>query len=192
MKGERVTEVKPEGVATLSGKMVGSDLTVWAAGIAAPKVLADLDGLPLNRQGLLQVKLTLQSEVDPDVFAFGDCTSCAWPERNTTVPPRAQSAHQQASFLYKSLHLRLESKPLPEFHFRDLGSLVSLGNFSATGSLMGALIGGVMFVEGWVARIMYSSLYRMHIYALNGFLHTALDMLGHWLRSKTNPRVKLH
>jgi NADH dehydrogenase len=32
-------------------------------------------------------------------------------------------------------------KPLPEFHFRDLGSLVSLGKLSAVGNLMGNLIG---------------------------------------------------
>jgi NADH dehydrogenase len=69
---------------------------------------------------------------------------------------------------------------------------VSLGHFSAVGSLMGGLIGGTMFIEGLMARLMYTSLYRMHVMALHGVVRMSLDTVTHWLRSKTNPRVKLH
>jgi NADH dehydrogenase len=189
--GERVTEITPDAVLTASGKRIGADLTVWAAGITAPKVLATT-GLPLSRLGQIVVGPTLQSEGDPDIFAFGDCASCPWAAKQTTVPPRAQAAHQQAKFLFRALCARLEGRPLPEFEFKDLGSLVSLGHFSAVGSLMGGLIGGSMFIEGLMARFMYSSLYRMHVMALHGAVRMAVDTVAHWLRSKTNPRVKLH
>ncbi|BDB25033.1 NAD(P)/FAD-dependent oxidoreductase [Cupriavidus sp. P-10] len=188
---ERVTEVTPQAVLTASGKNIDADLTVWAAGITAPQVLATL-GLPTSRQGQIVVGPTLQSEGDPDIFAFGDCASCPWPEKQTSVPPRAQAAHQQATFLYQALCARLEGKPLPSFGFKDFGSLVSLGHFSAVGSLMGGLIGGSMFIEGLMARVMYTSLYRMHVMALHGAVGMALDTVSHWLRSKTSPRVKLH
>ncbi|MCO4861691.1 NAD(P)/FAD-dependent oxidoreductase [Cupriavidus sp. WGlv3] len=188
---ERVTEVTPQAVLTASGKTIDADLTVWAAGITAPAVLASL-GLPVSRQGQLVVGPTLQSEGDPDIFAFGDCASCPWPEKQTSVPPRAQAAHQQATFLYQALCARLAGRPLPQFAFKDFGSLVSLGHFSAVGSLMGGLIGGSMFIEGLMARFMYTSLYRMHVMALHGAVGMALDTVSHWLRSKTSPRVKLH
>jgi NADH dehydrogenase len=188
---ERVTEITPQAVLTASGKPIDADLTVWAAGITAPPVLASL-GLPVSRQGQVVVGPTLQSEGDPDIFAFGDCASCPWPEKQATVPPRAQAAHQQAVFLYHALRARLEGRPLPAFAFKDLGSLVSLGHFSAVGSLMGGLIGGSMFIEGLMARLMYTSLYRMHVMALHGTVGMALDTVSHWLRSKTSPRVKLH
>ncbi len=188
---ERVTEIAPDAVLTASGKHIDADLTVWAAGIKAPPVLATL-GLPTSRLGQIVVKPTLQSEGDPDIFAFGDCASCPWPEKQGSVPPRAQAAHQQATFLYGALRARLEGKPLPSFAFKDLGSLVSLGHFSAVGSLMGGLIGGSMFIEGMMARLMYTSLYRMHVMALHGALRMGLDTITHWLRSKTRPRVKLH
>ncbi|NSX16671.1 MULTISPECIES: NAD(P)/FAD-dependent oxidoreductase [Cupriavidus] len=188
---ERVTEVTPQAVLTASGKTIDADLTVWAAGITAPAVLASL-GLPVSRQGQIVVGPTLQSEGDPDIFAFGDCASCPWPEKQTSVPPRAQAAHQQATFLYQALCARLAGRPLPQFTFKDFGSLVSLGHFSAVGSLMGGLIGGSMFIEGLMARFMYTSLYRMHVMALHGAVGMALDTVSHWLRSKTSPRVKLH
>src|SRR5208283_2416696 len=49
---------------------------------------------------------------------------------------RAQAARQQALLLIKSMQARLDGKPLPTYHFRDLGSLVSLSELSAVGSLM--------------------------------------------------------
>jgi len=191
LTGERVVEVTARSVRTADGREIPSDLTVWAAGIAAPAVLATLDGLEVNRSGQILVRQTLQSQSDDSIFAFGDCASCAWKD-GRTVPPRAQSAHQQAKFLRRALLDRLAGRPLPEFHFQDLGSLVSLGHFSAMGNLMGGLIGGTVLIEGLVARIMYSSLYRMHVLALHGFWRMVLDTASHWLRSKTHPRVKLH
>lgn len=189
---ERVVEVTATNVRTASGKVIASDLTVWAAGITAPPVLATLGDLAVNRSGQILVRQSLQSETDPDIFAIGDCASCRWVATGGTVPPRAQSAHQQARFLVGALRRRLAGRALPEFHFQDFGSLVSLGHFSAVGNLMGGLIGGNVLIEGVVARVMYASLYRMHMLALHGFWGMALDTLGHWLRSKTSPRVKLH
>lgn len=191
LTGERVIEVREDAVLTGSGKRIEADLTVWAAGITAPKVLGTL-GLPVNRMGQLEVEQTLRVRGEDGIYAFGDCASCPWPEMKGTVPPRAQAAHQQASFLVKAIRTRLEGGTPPEFHFRDFGSLVSLGRLSAVGNLMGGLIGGSMLIEGLLARLMYASLYRMHVMALHGPLRMVLDTVVHWLRNKTRPRVKLH
>jgi NADH dehydrogenase len=192
MVGETVAEVAPGVVRTASGKAVRADLTVWAAGIKAPAVLGKLDGLPVNRLGQLEVRRTLQTTIDDNVFALGDCAACPWPGNERNVPPRAQAAHQQASFLLRALSNRLEGRPLPEFTYRDFGSLVSLGHFSAVGNLMGGVIGGNMLIEGLFARFMYMSLYRLHIAALHGYARMVLDTFAHWLRRTTLPRVKLH
>jgi len=195
MTGETVAEVSRTSIRTASGKTVAADLTVWAAGIRAPAVLSQLDGLTTNRLGQLIVRNTLQTETDDNIFALGDCAACPWPggeKADRNVPPRAQAAHQQASFLLKSLERRLDGRPLPDYTYRDFGSLVSLGHFSAVGSLMGGLIGGNMLIEGLFARFMYQSLYRMHIAALHGVARMVLDTVAHWLRRSTAPRVKLH
>jgi NADH dehydrogenase len=191
LTGERVTEVRADAVLTASGKRLPADQVVWAAGIRAPDIMQKL-GLPVNKLGQVIVRQDLRTEIDDSIFAFGDCASCPSPDGGKPVPPRAQAAQQQAKFLLRALPLHLAGKPLPGFAFRDLGALVSLGRFNAVGNLMGNLVGGSLLVEGLFARLLYWSLYRMHIMALFGFGRTALDTLIHWLRGKTAPRIKLH
>ena len=192
LTGERVTEVRADGVVTASGRVVSAELTVWAAGIKSPDFLKDLDGLETNRINQLVVHQTLQTTRDSDVFAMGDCACCPWPGHSGCVPARAQAAHQQASHLASQLRRRLDGKPLRDFVYHDLGSLVSIGDYSAVGNLMGKLLGGSIFVEGLLARLMYISLYRMHLYALHGPAKVLFDMLGRLFARRTEPRVKLH
>ena len=191
--GARVTEVNAQGVVLDGGVLLPAELVVWAAGVKAPAWLASLDGLPTNRLNQLLVTPTLQSTLDPDVFAIGDCAAAPWVGREgVTVPPRAQAAHQQASHLVRQLRRRLEGKPLQPWRYRDFGSLVSLGEYSTVGNLMGALVGGNLWVEGLFARAMYRSLYTMHQVALHGWWKTALGSASRALTRGTGPRVKLH
>ncbi|EKT4524613.1 NAD(P)/FAD-dependent oxidoreductase [Pseudomonas putida] len=186
-----VSEVTEDGLKTASGEVIQASLKVWAAGIRAPGFLKDIDGLETNRINQLVVRPTLQTTRDDDIFAFGDCAACPQPGSDRNVPPRAQAAHQQASMLAKSLKARLENKPLPSYEYKDYGSLVSLSRFSAVGNLMGNLMGSVK-LEGWLARMFYVSLYRMHQMALYGFFRTAMMMLGSKIGRGTEPRLKLH
>jgi NADH:ubiquinone reductase (H+-translocating) len=165
---------------------------VWAAGVKAPAFLENLDGLETNAMNQLVVRQTLQTTRDDHIFAIGDCAACPWPERNAIVPPRAQAAHQQSTHLAKQLPRKLAGQPLAPWHYRDFGSLVSLGEYSTVGSLMGKLVGRNLFVEGYFARLMYVSLYKMHEYALHGFIKVALDTAVRLINRRTEPQVKLH
>jgi NADH dehydrogenase len=192
LTSERVTAVAADGVTTASGAKIPAELTVWAAGIKAPDFLYEIGGLETNRLNQLVVHDTLQTTRDADIFALGDCAACPWPGNERGVPPTAQAAHQQATHLARMVSRRLDGKPLKRWRYRDFGSLVSLGEYSTVGSLMGALFGGTMFVEGLFARFMYVSLYRMHLYALHGFAKTLFDTLARMITRRTEPRVKLH
>lgn len=192
--GERVTEVSDKGVHTHSGRFIPSVLVVWAAGIKAPDFLHEIDGLETNRINQLLVNRTLQTTLDENIFAFGDCAACPWfGHAEETVPPRAQAAHQQASMLIKTIKYRVAGKrELPQFTYRDYGSLVNLGSYTTVGNLMGALSGGSLFIEGMFARIMYQSLYKMHLMALHGFWSMALQTLARTITRRTESQVKLH
>ena len=191
--GERVTEVAEKGVYTHSGRFIPSALVVWAAGIKAPDFLKDLDGLETNRINQLLVKQTLQTTLDESVFAFGDCAACPWLGHDGNVPPRAQAAHQQASLLFKTMKKRVANKTnLPDYHYTDYGSLVNLGRYSTVGSLMGTLSGGSMYIEGLFARLMYQSLYKMHLMTLHGVFEVVLQTVARLITRRTEAQVKLH
>ncbi|MES2182063.1 MAG: NAD(P)/FAD-dependent oxidoreductase, partial [Pseudomonadota bacterium] len=190
---ERVTEVTSKGIYTHSGRFIPSALVIWAAGIKAPDFLHEIDGLETNRINQLVVHRTLQTTLDSNIFAFGDCAACPWPGHDQTVPPRAQSAHQQASMLIKTVRCRIDGKTeLPEYTYRDYGSLVNLGRYSTVGSLMGSISGGSLFIEGMFARLMYQSLYKMHLMALHGFFSVFLQTLARLITRRTEAQVKLH
>ena len=191
----RVAAVRADGIELGDGEFIPAELVVWAAGVKAPEFLRDLDGLETNRLNQLVVRPTLQTTRDDDVFAIGDCAACPWLGRGSVsewVPPRAQAAHQQASPMVRQIGRILRGQPLLPWRYRDFGSLVSLGRYSTVGNLMGTLTRGNIWLEGWLARMMYLSLYKMHELALHGFWKTALDTLARMITRRTEPHVKLH
>ena len=190
--GARVTKVAADGVQLADGSFIPSELVVWTAGVKAPEVLRDLDGLEVNRINQLVVEATLRTTRDPDIFAIGDCAACPRQGQPTPVPPRAQAAHQEAAHMVQQIERQLRGKPLLPYTYRDFGSLVSLGNYSTVGNLMGFLFGRGIFVEGLFARLMYWSLRVMHERTVNGVLRTALGLLARGLSRRTGPQVKLH
>ena len=186
-----VTRADADGLETKSGEKIHADLMVWAAGIKAPDFMKDIGGLETNRINQLVVTPTLQTTRDEDIYAIGDCASCALPGGGF-VPPRAQSAHQMASRVLANIIARRKGKSPQDYVYKDYGSLVSLSRFSTVGSLMGNLMRGSMMVEGKIARMVYISLYRMHQIALHGYFKTALMMLSGSINRVIRPKLKLH
>lgn len=198
MSGEVVSSVTDDAIHTRSGKTIPCHIKVWAAGIKGPHAITQTDGLDINKINQLVVNKTLQTSQDKNIFAIGDCAACEWSD-GKMVPPRAQSAHQQASHLAKSLRqvinsaLSVNTPPpeLNEFKYRDYGSLVSLGNYATVGNLMGSVLKSVR-VEGLIARMVYLSLYKMHQVSLFGFVRTSLLTASNMFRRSVHPAIKLH
>jgi NADH dehydrogenase len=188
----RVLAVTAQGLKLADGSFIAAELAVWAAGVKAPAVLRDLDGLETNRINQLAVHQTLQTTRDPDIFAIGDCAACPQPGASSPVPPRAQAAHQEAAHMVRQIERRLRGQPLQPYTYRDFGSLVSLGRWTTVGSLMGFLSGRSLFVEGLFARLMYYSLRVQHERVLGGAAYAVLNLLARALARRTGPAVKLH
>lgn len=186
-----VSEVTETGLKTKDGSFISSKMSVWAAGIKAPDFLNQLEGIETNRIGQILVHPNLQSSTNEDIYAIGDCAHCICAD-GIKVPPRAQSAHQMASHLYKNLLLKEKNKPLKDYKYVDYGSLVSLSTYSTIGSLMGNLTKGSLFIEGRLARLVYISLYRMHQMVVYGKLKTLLFMIVNRINRRLRPNLKLH
>lgn len=195
LTGHRISEATKEGFITDKGGLIPSEIKVWAAGIKAPDFLKEIDGLETNRLNQIVVKTTLETTRDENIFALGDCAACPMTGTDSTVPPRAQAAHQQASMLVKTIRNRMNNKPLPTYTYVDYGSLINLSRYSTVGNMMGNLLGkkaGSMMIEGVLARFVYWSLYKMHQVEIQGFVRVTLTTIANILTQKTKPRMKLH
>ncbi len=195
---EKVVEVTESSLKMASGKVIQSTLAVWAAGVKAADFLkslggsgADMEPLEVNKLNQLMVNGNLQTSRDVNIYAFGDCAACQQPD-GTWVPPRAQSAYQQAMYLARALPLLTSGKSVSPFVYTDQGSLVSLAEYSSVGSLMGSLSRGSFFIEGQVAKLMYWALHKQHQLALGGIKKTALITLSELIDRAHRPRIKLH
>lgn len=187
----RVSAVEAGAVVLATGERIPAEHILWTAGIKAPDVLRKL-GLATNRAGQLSVRPTLQTTLDDDVFAIGDCADCPWPGHPEPVPARAQAAHQQASHMVGQIGRRIAGRPLRDWTYRDFGSLLSFGRHQAIGTLMGVLAGGSLFIEGTLAWLVYRGLHADHERALHGTGKVVRDSLARLLTRGTEPVVKLH
>ncbi len=184
----RVAKVDEDKVYFADGSSLDAEIKVWAAGIKAPEVMAQLEGLEKDNIHRLKVFATLQSISDPNIYAFGDCAHCQPVADDPVLAPRAQVASQQASFLVGALKARVNQESyLPMFKFSDKGSLVSLSQHKAVGELLGQVN-----VQGFVAKSMYVSLYRLHQATIHGYTQAGILTAKDFVTRKISPKIKLH
>ena len=183
----RVEKIDEHSIYFSNGDQLKSDITVWAAGVKAPKVLESFTDFERDNINRLMVYATLQTYSDPNVFAFGDCARCQLDARHPPLGPRAQVASQQASFLVDAMAARLNGRSQPMFSFNDKGSLVSLSRNKAVGELLGDVS-----VQGYIAKTMYVSLYRLHQATIHGYTQAGLLTMKDLLTRRVRPKIKLY
>lgn len=190
MTDTRVQALEPDRLVTSQGD-IPADLIVWAAGIKAAEANAGF-GLETTKANQFVVNERLETSAT-GVYALGDCAAVPWAD-GKLVPARAQAAHQQASFLFGTLHGLLHERAPGNaaFRYKDFGSLVSLGENKGVGNLMGGLAGRNFFVEGLLAKWMYMSLHLMHHRAILGVGGTFVLALARLLQRRVSGRLKLH
>jgi NADH:ubiquinone reductase (H+-translocating) len=162
--GEKVKAVTGEGLDLESGKQIEAETVVWAAGVRPHPLVADL-GLPTER-GRLVVDGSMQAA--PGVFALGDLALV--PDgRGGMSPPTAQFAIRQGKYLGKYLPSVLAGSRVPDFKYRNLGQLVSLGHRNAVGEVLGIPVSGFL---GW---FLFRSYYLLQLPTLLRKSRVAID-----------------
>lgn len=123
-----VSTAGPGWVTFAGGEIVETDTLIWAAGVTANPLLADL---PVERGSgkRLTVLPTLQLPSFPEVFALGDCALSM--QEGKPLPTTAQVANQQAPVLAANIAALMAGKSLRPFTFHRLGELASLGEYNA-------------------------------------------------------------
>ena len=190
--GRQVTEVRADGLVLNGVDFIPAEMKVWAAGIKAPDFMTTLDGLEVDRINRIVVRETLQANGDDDVFAVGDCACYVQPGGKGPLPARAQSAHQMAATVSRSIRNRVRGEPPVAFRYRDFGSLVNLSEYGTFGHLLDSSTGRSVKVAGLFARTMYKALYRMHLASVHGPMKAGVGVVVEAITRRSEPRVKLH
>jgi NADH:ubiquinone reductase (H+-translocating) len=143
----RISEVTADHVRLADGEDVPSDITVWAAGVAAAPAVAGW-GLPQGKNGRIVVGPDLRVQGQDRIFAVGDIAV----NPDDPMPQLAQPALQMGRHAAAQI-LRLEGKmPTEAFKYHDKGTMATIGRRSAVVQLAGGLrLRGTLAWLAWFA-----------------------------------------
>ena len=146
----------------IGDKPIPTRTVLWAAGVQASPLARTL-GVPLDRAGRVLVNDDLTLPGHPEVFVIGDLAAMRVP-----LPGVAQVAMQGGVHAARSIEGDLAGKPRQPFHYRDKGSLATIGRAAGVADL------GRIHLSGFPAWFIWLT---VHIFFLIGFRNRLLVLL---------------
>jgi NADH dehydrogenase len=150
-----VTQIDAESVLLRSGAnetRVRAHTVVWAAGVQASplgQILSSRTQVPLDRAGRVMVAPDLTVPQHPDIFVIGDLAHYAHGNQ-TPLPGVAPVAMQQGRYAAQMIAARLRSQSMPAFHYRDRGSMATIGRAAAVTDLGWVRFNGMLAWLTWL------------------------------------------
>lgn len=184
-----VTEVWPKGVAFRSGEQtetVQSGTMLWAAGVKASplgKVLAEAAGIETDRQGRVPVGSDLSVQSHPEVFVIGDLAHVSHPSDSPPLPGLAPVAMQEGHYVAKLICRRLKGGTLPAFHYRDYGTMATIGR------ARGVAMIGPLKLSGFLAWLVWLFIHLMYIVEFENRLLVLLQWAWNYLTWNRSARL---
>jgi NADH dehydrogenase len=162
-----VTRIEPEAV-YVGEERIRTRNVVWAAGVTASPLGRAL-GVETDRVGRVMVQPDLSVPGHPEVFVVGDLANLAGPD-GKPYPGVAQVAMQGGEHAARMIARTLRGEGRTPFHYRDKGSMATIGRRAAVLQGMG------MKMKGWMA---WMAWLLIHILFLIGF-RNRLVVLMQW------------
>jgi len=127
-----VTNLEP-GWVTVGDERIPASVILWSAGVAASALGRMLTG-QTDRAGRVLVESDLTVPGHPEVFVAGDLAAAKMGE-GKFVPGVAPSAIQMGKFAARQITRSIEGQLREEFHYRDKGTLATIGRSKAVADL---------------------------------------------------------
>ena len=154
-----VADFDGERVRLKSGEVIPAHTVIWAAGVK-PK--------PLLGTARVRVRPTLQHPEHDDVFVIGDVAH--FEQEGRPLAAVAPVAIQMGKHAALNIANALRGKPLAPFHYRDQGTLATIGRNAAVCDVYG------IKAKGFLAWVLWLGI---HIFQLIGF-RNKLFVLINW------------
>jgi NADH:ubiquinone reductase (H+-translocating) len=160
-----VTQVEPGSVHIGESKLPAT-VILWAAGVAASPLGKKL-GAPVDRAGRVLVNPDLSIPGHPEVFVVGDLAALK-DENGKWLPGVAPVAMQEGKATAHNIGNELRGEPRKNFHYRNKGSLATIGRAAAVADF------GKIHVSGFLA---WLSWLFIHIFFLIGFRNRLIVLI---------------
>lgn len=116
------------------GTSIHTDTLVWAAGVTGNRI-EGLDPAAIAKANRIKVDRFNRVEGYKNIFAIGDIAWMTEENYPNGHPQVAQVAIQEGKLLAKNLKAESEGKPVKAFHYKDLGSMATIGRNKAVADL---------------------------------------------------------
>jgi NADH dehydrogenase len=144
--GTEIREVRAHSVILGDGREIPSDLTVWAAGVAAAPAVAQW-GLLQGKHGRILVQPDLRVQGQDRIFAVGDVAL----QPDAPSPQLATPALQEGKHAGEQVMRLVAGQETTPFHFHDKGMMATIGRRSAVVQLaVGPRITGTLAWFAWL------------------------------------------
>lgn len=168
----RVTDIDAIGV-MVGDERIPAENIFWAAGVQASPLGKTL-GVPMDKQGRIQVNQDLSIPGYPEVFVIGDMAAATDFSSGELVPGVAQAAVQGGRFVADLIAKRISEDPSIKegsaiFRYRNKGNMATVGRAKAI-----AEIGRFRF-RGLIAWVLWSV---VHVLFLVGFRNRVSVLLS--------------
>jgi NADH:ubiquinone reductase (H+-translocating) len=144
----RVTDIDPDGVRT-EHEHIEASTVLWAAGVRASPLMAGL-GFDVDRQGRVRVEPDCTLPGHPELFCIGDAASFIAAGTEQPLPGVSPVAMQQGRFVARQIARSLAGAPREQFHYRDKGSMATIGRSRAVAQIGKLKLGGLLAWLAWL------------------------------------------
>jgi NADH dehydrogenase len=142
-----INSVEPDRVVLDGDNELRSDLTVWAAGVAAPAAVREWN-LPQGSGGRIEVGPDLRVKDSDWIFAVGDIAV----NPDEPSPQLAQPALQEGKHAAQQIESLINGGETAPFHYHDKGTMATIGRRSAVVQLpKGPKFTGTLAWLAWLA-----------------------------------------
>jgi NADH:ubiquinone reductase (H+-translocating) len=178
MTGAKVVDIDAAGV-TLEHGRIGAATVLWAAGVRAAPLLADLPG-EHDRAGRSRVAADLSLPGYPDIFVIGDGAALDGPP----IPGIAPAAKQMGAYVGGLIARRLSGRPPPPpFRYRHAGDLATIGRGAAVVRV------GPLQLTGLVGWLFWGFIHIYFLIGLRARFFVALDWLWSYVTYQRGARL---
>jgi NADH dehydrogenase len=178
--GNAVTEIDAAGV-HLGESMIASRTVLWAAGVAASPLGAQL-GEERDRAGRIKVQPDLSLSRHPEIFIVGDLASVSQAD-GRPVPGVAPAAKQMGAHAAAAIRARLAKRVPGAFRYRDYGNLATIGRMAAVVDFGPLKFSGILAWWFWLTA---------HLFFLIGFRNrivVLMDWAWSYFSYQRNARI---